>query len=82
MGRASLAGVRVVLLLADAKDTFEGEIGVEVLNFGHFTGDEGGISAGGMNDGRRGQFPREREQDFTNEAAVADDGSDLHGVLG
>lgn len=66
---------------SDFMDTSQGDIEVHVFDFRHFTRDEGGVASGSIDGGCFGELFGERDEDFADEASVADDCSDLHGVF-
>ncbi len=85
--RGSRRGGRAGSLLAPGgcgqAESFEGETGIDGLDFGQAAGDEGGAAAGG-DDPRAAASELEADlaEQLADQSAVAMDGADLHGFPG
>lgn len=60
----------------------KGEVGLDLVDEGKFLGNDSGISSGGDDARGRGKLLREFSDDFSDQAAVANNSADLHGVCG
>ena len=80
--REGIRGLFCGVERADFLNSQQGEVGVEVVDFGESGSDEGGVASGGVDGGGLGEFFSEGGENFADESAIADDGADLHGVFG